>query len=370
MNPMGIRVLMAGGGTGGHTSPAIAIADEIRNRFADTDIRFVGTVHGLEMRLVPRAGYPLIPIPVIGLRRSFSIDLLRFPFLLFAGLIQSLLLVERFRPALVICTGGYVSGPAGIAAWLRSIPLVVQEQNLLPGITNRILSRMAAQVHLAFPSSIRFFRSKISHVSGNPTRMEIGSCDQVEARIRLNLEPDITTLLIFCGSQGARSINLAVGEALRMLLEGPRLQVLWQTGKLDFERVQKEARPHSERVTAVSFIDDVAAAFAAADLAITRAGATTIAELTRCGLPAVLIPLPSAAADHQTKNASALVKGGAARMIPQGELDGDRLATVVQNLLDDPAVIRDMASRMQAFGVPDAASRIVDTLQLMRLIPS
>ena len=123
-------------------------------------------------------------------------------------------------------------------------------------------------------------------------------------------------------------------------------------------------------MTAVSFIDDVAAAFAAADLAVTRAGATTIAELTRCGLPAVLIPLPSAAADHQTKNASALVKGGAARMIPQGELDGDRLATVVQNLLDDPGVIRDMASRMQAFGVPDAASRIVDALQLMRLIPS
>ena len=364
---MPIRVLMAGGGTGGHAFPAIAIADEIRRRWPDADIRFVGTRRGVEMRAVPRAGYPVEVVPVIGLRRSISLDLLKFPFVLMAGLVRAFRIVRRFRPDVVVCTGGYVSGPAGVAARLRGVPVVLQEQNSFPGLTNRLLARIAAQVHVTFPESRAYLRGK-GEVSGNPTRAEIGTVGQPEGRIRLSLRPDLPTLLVFGGSQGARGVNLAVGQALPVLLEGQRLQVLWQTGHPDFESASQQARPFGDFVKVLPFIDDMAAALAAADLAVCRAGATTIAELTRTGLPAIFIPLPTSAEDHQTKNAQALVQAGAARMIPQRDLDGRRLARVVLDLLNDPAGRRDTSERMRAFGVPDAAARIVDAVQRAGLL--
>ena len=363
---MGLRVLMAGGGTGGHAFPAIAIADEIRRR-SDADIRFVGTRRGVEMRAVPRAGYPIEVVPVIGLRRALSADLLRFPFILAAGLIQTFRAVRRFRPAVVVCTGGYVSGPAGVAAWMLSIPVVVQEQNSFPGLTTRLLSRIAAQVHVTFPASRRYLGGR-GEVSGNPTRVEIGSIGQSEARLRMGLRPDLPTLLVFGGSQGAHAINLIVGQALPALLEGRRLQVLWQTGHLDFESASRLARPFGDFVTVLAFIDDMAAALGAADLAACRAGATTIADLARAGLPAVFIPLPTAAEDHQTKNARALVSAGAARMISQRDLDGRRLAHAVLELLNDPAGRSAMSERIRAFGVPDAAARIVDAIERAGLL--
>ncbi|OGG52193.1 MAG: undecaprenyldiphospho-muramoylpentapeptide beta-N-acetylglucosaminyltransferase [Candidatus Handelsmanbacteria bacterium RIFCSPLOWO2_12_FULL_64_10] len=364
---MGTRVLMAGGGTGGHAFPAIAIADEIRRRRAGAEIRFIGTRRGVEMRAVPRAGYPIEVVPVIGLRRALSIDLLKFPFILAAGLIRTFRTVRRFRPAVVVCTGGYVSGPAGIAAYLLSVPVVVQEQNSFPGLTTRLLSRIAAQVHVTFSASRRYLGGR-GEVSGNPTRVEIGSIGQSEARLRMGLRPDLSTLLVFGGSQGSHAINTAVGQALPALLEGRRLQVLWQTGHLDFESVSKLTRTFGDFVTVLAFIDDMAAALGAADLAACRAGATTIAELARAGLPAVFVPLPTAAEDHQTKNAQVLVRAGAARMIPQRDLDGQRLAQTALDLLNDPAGRRAMSDRMRAFSVPDAAARIVDAIERAGLL--
>lgn len=363
---MAIRVLMAGGGTGGHAFPAIAIADEIRRR-SDADIRFIGTRRGVEMRAAPKAGYPIEVVPVIGLRRALSADLLRFPFILAAGLIRTFRLVRRLRPAVVVCTGGYVSGPAGIAAWMQSIPVVVQEQNSFPGLTTRLLSRIATQVHVTFSASLHHLGGR-GEVSGNPTRVEIGSVGQSEARLRMGLQPDLPTLLVFGGSQGSHAINLAVGQALPALLEGRRLQVLWQTGHLDLESISKQVRSFGDFVTVLAFIDDMAAALGAADLAACRAGATTIADLARAGLPAVFIPLPTAAEDHQTKNAQALVRAGAAQMIPQRDLDGQRLARVALDLLNDPVRRRDMSDRMRAFSVPDAAARIVDAVQRAGLL--
>ncbi|MSS70053.1 MAG: undecaprenyldiphospho-muramoylpentapeptide beta-N-acetylglucosaminyltransferase [Candidatus Latescibacteria bacterium] len=364
---MAIRILIAGGGTGGHAFPAIAIADEIRRRRADADIRFVGTRRGVEMRAVPRAGYPIEVVPVIGLRRALSVDLLRFAFILTAGLIRTFRMVRRFRPAVVICTGGYVGGPAGIVAYLQSVPVVVQEQNSFPGLTTRLLSRVATQVHVTFPASLHYLGGR-GEVSGNPTRAEFGTIGQTEGRIRSGLHPDLSTLLVFGGSQGARGINTAVGQALPALIEGQRLQVLWQTGHLDFDSASEQARPFGDRVVVRAFIDDMAAAFGAADLAICRAGATTIAELTRCGLPAIFVPLPTAAEDHQTKNAQALVRAGAAQMIPQRDLDGHRLARAVLDLVNDPVRQRDMSDRMRAFSAPDAAARIVDAMQRAGLL--
>lgn len=364
---MGIRVLMAGGGTGGHAFPAIAIADEIRRRRADAEVRFIGTRRGVEMRAVPRAGYPIEVVPVIGLRRALSADLLKFPFILAAGLARTFRAIRRFRPAVVVCTGGYVSGPAGIAAWMQSIPVAIQEQNSFPGLTTRLLSRIAAQVHVTFAASRRYLGGR-GEVSGNPTRVEIGSVGQAEARLRLGLRPDLPTLLVFGGSQGSRPINTAVGQALPALLEGRRLQVLWQTGHLDFESASSLARPFRDFVTVLAFIDDMPAALGAADLAVCRAGATTIAELARAGLPALFIPLPTAAEDHQTKNARTLVSAGAARMIPQRDLDGRRLAQAALDLLNDPAGRRAMSDRMRAFSTPDAAARIVDAIERAGLL--
>jgi UDP-N-acetylglucosamine--N-acetylmuramyl-(pentapeptide) pyrophosphoryl-undecaprenol N-acetylglucosamine transferase len=353
---MGVRVLMAGGGTGGHAFPAIAIADEIRRRRADAEVRFIGTRRGVEMRAVPRAGYPIEAVPVIGLRRALGADLLKFPFILAAGLARTFRTIHRFRPAVVVCTGGYVSGPAGVAAWMQSIPVVIQEQNSFPGLTTRILSRIAAQVHVTFAASRRYLGGR-GEVSGNPTRAEFGTVGQPDARLRTGLRPDLPTLLIYGGSQ-----------ALPALLEGRRLQVLWQTGHLDFESVSGLARPFGDFVTVLAFIDDAPAAFGAADLAVCRAGATTIAELARAGLPAVFIPLPTAAEDHQTKNARTLVSAGAARMIPQRDLNGPRLAQTALDLLNDPAGRRAMSDRMRAFSAPDAAARIVDAIERAGLL--
>lgn len=364
---MPIRVLMAGGGTGGHAFPAIAIADAIRRRCPDADIRFVGTRRGLEMRAVPRAGYPVEIVPVIGLRRSISLDLVRFPFVLVAGLVRAFRIVRRFRPDVVICTGGYVSGPAGVAARLLGAPLVLQEQNSFPGLTNRLLARIAFQVHVTFPESRVYLRGK-GEVSGNPTRAEIGTVGQPEGRSRMGLRPDLPTLLVFGGSQGARGINLAVGQALPALLEGQGLQILWQTGQSDLESASRQALPFGDALKVLPFIDDMAAALAAADLAVCRAGATTIAELARTGLPAIFVPLPTAAQDHQTKNAQTLVQAGAARMIPQCDLDGPRLAGAVRGLLNDTEARRQMADRMRAFGIPDAADRIVDAMERAGLL--
>jgi UDP-N-acetylglucosamine--N-acetylmuramyl-(pentapeptide) pyrophosphoryl-undecaprenol N-acetylglucosamine transferase len=353
---------MAGGGTGGHAFPAIAIADEIRRRCAGAEVRFVGTRRGVEARAVPRAGYPLDFIPVIGLRRSLSVDLLRFPFLLAAGLVGAYRAVRRFRPGVVVCTGGYVSGPAGVAAYLQSVPVVVQEQNSFPGLTSRLLAPVADQVHVTFPESREHFGGR-GTVSGNPTRAEFGTVGREEARGRMGLRTDLPALLVYGGSQGSRAINAAVGGALPELLAGRGIQVLWQTGHLDFEPVSGKARPFGDRVIVRPFIDDAPAAFAAADLIVCRAGATTIAELARAGLPALFVPLPTAAADHQTKNARALVDAGAARMIPQRHLDGPSLARAVSDLLNDPEGRQRMSDRMRALAVPDAAARIVHSMQ-------
>ena len=359
---MALRLLFVGGGTGGHVVPALAVAEAVRRRRPGATVRFAGTSRGVEARMVPRSGYALEMIPVIGLKRSLHPDLLRFPWMLLKGLYRALKLVIRYRPHVVFCTGGYVSGPVGIAAWALGVPLVLHEQNSFPGVTVRALSRTAVQVHLAFGDAARRVGGRAKTVTGNPTRQGWERVDRADARRAFGLAADRRTLIVVGGSQGARGINLALMDALPALMN-TEAQILWQAGRLDAQRVAEATQTWPQRVAVREFIDDMAAAYSAADLALTRAGGMTLAELTRMGVPAVLVPLPTAAENHQEYNARSLVRAGAARMVRQADLDGATLAGMVSGLMDDAVALTEMAACSRALGAPDAADRIVDAME-------
>ena len=358
---MTTRMLLAVTRTGGHTVPALAVAEVIRRRYPQIEIRFAGTAEGIEVRMVPRSGFTLETIPVIGLRRSLHVDLIRFPWMLLKGLVHSFKLISNYAPDLVFCTGGYVSGPVGLSARVLGVPLVLHEQNDYPGVTIRTLSRLATQVFLAFQGAARRIGGCRRVVVGNPTRGGWTDLDPADARRSFGLDTDRHTLVVVGGSQGARGINGAVQSALPRLME-KGLQVLWQTGKLDYDAALATASRWSGRVIVKEFIDDMNAAYRSADLALTRSGAMTLAEITLLGVPAVLVPLPTAAEGHQEHNARAMERAGAARMIRQPELDGDTLSATVCGLVEDPDRLARMASCSRALARPEAADRIVDEL--------
>lgn len=355
---MAPRLLFAVTLTGGHTVPALAVAEAVCQRYSDAEIRFAGVAQGVEARLVPRSGYCLETIPVIGLSRHLHLDLLQFPWMLVKGMVRSLHILSTYRPHAVICTGGYVSGPIGMAAWLLGIPLVLHEQNNFPGITVRVLSRVAVQVYLAFEGAARRLGGRERLVVGNPVRSGWTRVERAEARRRCGLTLDRPTLLVVGGSQGAAGINQAVARALPALVER-EIQVLWQTGKPGYETAVSEARAFRGHVVVKDFIDDMEAAYSAADVALTRAGAMTVAELTHLGVPAVLVPLPTASEHHQDYNALATAQAGAARMVRQSDLNAARLASTVVELMDDEAALAQMRARSRRLAVPDAAERIV-----------
>ncbi len=355
----GAGFLFAGGGTGGHLYPALAIADEVRRRLPEARIIFVGTAGKIESRVVPAHGYPIRTIWIAGFRRSLSPELLTFPLKVLVALMQSILLLRRERPDVVVGTGGYVCGPVGFAAGLLGLPLVLQEQNSLPGATIRLLARRATQVHVTFESTRHFLRRTDNvSVSGNPTRDEIGSKSRAEGAAFFGLDPEKTTLLVFGGSLGAASINSALLNILDTLREMD-VQVLWQTGETDFARVQEAVagRAAAGWLRVVKFIDRMEYAYAACDLAVCRAGATTLAELMRSGTPALLVPYPFAAADHQTVNATTMVEAGAALLCPDRDLSG-RLAAMLAELIRDRDRLRAMSRKARSLGRPDAAAVI------------
>jgi UDP-N-acetylglucosamine--N-acetylmuramyl-(pentapeptide) pyrophosphoryl-undecaprenol N-acetylglucosamine transferase len=298
-------------------------------------------------------------ISVIGLRRQVSWEWFRFPFALMDSLRETRRLFRAFRPHLVIGTGGYVSGPVGFMAGWFGVPLVIQEQNSYPGITTRLLAWIADQVHLTFPESRRFFlRKRNLQVSGNPTRSDIGSVGRTEARERLELAPNKPTLCVIGGSQGAHSINVALSEALdRLTASG--IQVFWQTGERDYEWASQVSARYGDAVRALGFVD-MPTALGAADLILCRAGAMTLAEIARCGLPAILVPYPYATANHQEWNAHSLVAAGAAELILDRELTGKRLAERVSKLLKEPERLDRMRRASRSLGRPMAARNIAD----------
>lgn len=357
-----LRVIFAGGGTGGHLYPALAIADEIKRRHPDADILFVGTRGKIESRVVPGRGYPFVTIWISGFRRRLSAETLLFPLKVAVALVQSALLVRRTKPDVVIGTGGYVCGPVVAAAQILRRRTLIQEQNSVPGATTRMLAPRADEVHIAFEGSAAYLRRRDNvRLTGNPTRERIGSVSRTEGSRAFGLDPGAATLLVFGGSLGASTINAAVVPLARDLA-GEGVQILWQTGSEDFERLRASCEGLSERVRMYPFIDSMENAYAACDLAICRSGASSIAELTRAGVPSVLIPYPHAAADHQTENARAVAAAGAAVLLSDGEA-AVLLGETVRRLLGDRVRLAAMAGAARLLGKPGAAGVLADAVE-------
>ncbi|MEW6510423.1 MAG: undecaprenyldiphospho-muramoylpentapeptide beta-N-acetylglucosaminyltransferase [Bacteroidota bacterium] len=356
-----LTLVFAGGGTGGHLYPALAVADAIRRRMPDAAITFVGAKGRIESRVVPLRGYPFRAIWISGLRRKLSLETAMFPLQLVVSVWQSYLHLRESDPDAVVGTGGYVSGPVVWAAQRMGIPTLLQEQNSVPGITTRLLAKRAKEVHLTFESSRRHLeRQDNVRISGNPTREGLGKVSRAEGAAFFQLDPTKKTVLVFGGSQGAATINAAMlGFALTLAAEG--VQVIWQTGSGDYHRVREAMMSQEKAVRVHEFIDRMEMAYAACDLAVCRSGATSLAELTCAGVPAVLVPYAFAAHGHQTTNARAMVEAGAAVLVPDAEA-AHLLSVVVRELLNEPARVRTMADAARRLGKPDAAAALADAV--------
>ena len=357
------HILMAGGGTGGHVYPAIAIADAITALRPEARVVFAGTEDRLEARAVPAAGYALHPITAQGIQRRLSAKNLMTPVRMLQGLLQSWRLVGAIEPDVAVGTGGYVAGPVLLAAWLRGRPLLIQEQNAYAGVTNRLLSPLAQRIHLAFPEAKEWVPQNRAVVSGNPTRRSLREAAPNESRAALRLPADGRVLLVMGGSLGSAALNDAVETNLEALLAADDVYVVWQTGARYHEAVSGRVDDHP-RLRLVEYIDRMDRAYAAADLVVCRAGALTCSELMVTGTPAVLVPSPNVVADHQTKNARSMARSGAARVLPEARL-ADRFVDTVSALLDDPDARDEMAAAAREMARPEAAETIArDVLTL------
>ena len=354
-----MRALIAAGGTGGHIYPGIAVAKEIMRRDPSSVVRFVGTARGLETRLVPNAGFELSIIESAGLKNVSLWAKVRGLLLLPKSIFAARRLIRDFRPDIVVGAGGYVSGPVLLLASLMRRPTLVMDSNALPGWTNRVLARWVDKAAVSFAEALPYFRGK-GVLTGNPVRSEFF---EIPARQRDGAH---ISLLVFGGSQGARAINEAMIAASAGLgSQKELLHVTHQTGAADFERVRRgyEAAGWQDQVDVRPYIDDMVTEFAKADLIISRAGATTSAELVAAGKAAIMIPFPLAADDHQRKNAEALQAAGAARMILQKELSGERLADEIESLLAAPEGIDRMAIASRKLARRDAVTATVGLME-------
>jgi UDP-N-acetylglucosamine--N-acetylmuramyl-(pentapeptide) pyrophosphoryl-undecaprenol N-acetylglucosamine transferase len=353
-----MKVLIAAGGTGGHIYPGIAVAQEIRRRDANSQVRFVGTARGLETRLVPQAGFELSLIESAGLKNVGAVARMKGLAILPKSFVSARRVIREFAPDVVVGAGGYVSGPVVLMASMLGRPTLVMESNALPGWTNRVLARFVDRAAVSFEQALPYFRGQ-AVVTGNPVRREFF---EIPAKRR---EPGRLSLLVFGGSQGARAINEAMIAALPLLPKLPvALSIKHQTGAADFEKVNAAyaAAGWNEHAQVCAYIDNMMSDFAAADLVICRAGATTTAELIAAGKASIMIPFPYAADDHQRKNAEALQAAGAARMIVQQELSAERLVNEIRALAEDSSLLDRMEQASKGLAHGDSAAAAVDLL--------
>ncbi|MFC1607536.1 undecaprenyldiphospho-muramoylpentapeptide beta-N-acetylglucosaminyltransferase [Candidatus Latescibacterota bacterium] len=353
-----MKIVFAGGGTGGHIYPALAVADEIRYLKPETEVLFLSGRRGIERKIVADSGYTVSTLPVTGLPRKLSPAMVGFAWRLGVSIILSRRELRKFRPSVVMATGGYVSGPPLIAAWSLGVPTVIQEQNSFPGITNRKLGRFADMIFLGFSDAVKYFSSdNETLVTGNPIRNAVYSGNREEAARFYSFDPLLKTVLIFGGSQGSAAINGAVAGSVEILAQ-KGYQVLWQTGEREFESRKNYNGCCDGRIRVVAYINEMKHAYAAADIVVARAGAMSIAEITACGLPAVFIPLPTAAENHQEYNAQSLVDAGAASMILERELKSSGLEMVITDIIDSDDRLAMMSEASKALGKRDAARNI------------
>ncbi|MBU0741826.1 undecaprenyldiphospho-muramoylpentapeptide beta-N-acetylglucosaminyltransferase [bacterium] len=366
-----LRLMITGGGTGGHVYPGLAVAEALRRLEPASRILFVGTRAGIEAELVPRAGFEIAYVRASGFRGLGARARLRFLWNSASGFWGSLRAIRRFRPDVVLGTGGYVSLPVAAAARLLGVPLALQEQNAVPGSTNRLLGRWARRVYLGFAEAAVHFRSGLTQDTGNPVREafltalpgagEAGRAVGAGRPFRL---------LVFGGSRGARTLNRAAVAAARDWTRSPDMQIRLQTGRDDLDSVAR-AYEAADHVVVAPYIDDMPEALAWADLVVSRAGAMTLAELAAAGKPAVLVPFPHATDNHQLRNAKAREEAGAAFLLLDELCDGGSLAGVVAGLRGDPAGLSDMADASRALARPDAAMKIAtDLMRLSGRLPA
>jgi UDP-N-acetylglucosamine--N-acetylmuramyl-(pentapeptide) pyrophosphoryl-undecaprenol N-acetylglucosamine transferase len=327
-----IKIILSGGGTGGHIFPAVAIANELKKLIPDCKILFVGALGRMEMEKVPKAGYEIVGLPIAGLQRRLTLSNVAFPFKLIQSLIKAHKVLKDFKPDIVIGTGGYASGPILRAATNKGIPTLIQEQNSFAGITNKILGAKVNKICVAYEGMDKFFPKEKIVFSGNPVRQDIANVQtkRKEALEFFKLDPNKKTVLVIGGSLGARTINLAMAEGLEELAKN-NLQLIWQTGKNYFETgKERTASFVSKNIYAFDFIQRMDLAYAAADIVVSRAGASSVSELCNTGKPSILVPSPNVAEDHQTKNAMALVNKNAAILVT----DADAASKLIQKTIE------------------------------------
>jgi UDP-N-acetylglucosamine--N-acetylmuramyl-(pentapeptide) pyrophosphoryl-undecaprenol N-acetylglucosamine transferase len=352
-------MLIAGGGTGGHLYPGIALAREVQRRDPQARITFVGTATGVEAHVVPRENFPLEVIRVSGLKGKSRIERVKGFALLGVATVDAWRVLSRHKPDVVVGVGGFASGPVLMLAAMRGYPTMLLEQNALPGITNRLLARVVRAAAVNFEDALQFFPGK-GFVAGNPVRPEFFH-DTKEANVRVDMPQHAARILIFGGSQGAHAINMAMVEAAsRLAAAGARVAITHQTGERDVELVRDAYRNAGVEARVEAFMYEMDREMTAADLVICRAGATTLSELAAAGRAAILVPLPTATDDHQRKNADVIARVGAAEVIDERDLTGVRLADSILALVSDGDRRMRMAAAMRAMAAPDAARRIAD----------
>ncbi len=356
--------IISGGGTGGHIYPALSIADGLKQLHPDAKIHFVGARGRMEMEKVPAHGYSITGLWISGIQRSLTLKNLSFPFKLLASIWKAFWLIRKFRPQAVIGTGGFASGPTLYVAARLGIPTLIQEQNSYPGITNRWLASKVDKVCVAYPGLDRWFPDEKLVFTGNPVRKdlrkELLNPDQGKASFGIN--PEYPCLLVMGGSLGARAINNFLGERLDWFLEN-KVQLIWQCGKFYAEASKaKLAEKHKPWIQVHPFLSDMPLAYSAADLVISRAGACTLSELCLAGKPAVLIPSPNVAEDHQTRNAEALANDDAAVMVTEDEIEL-RLMPVLRDLLNNADKRNQLSQKILTKATPKAVDDILDQIQ-------
>lgn len=358
-----MKVIMTGGGTGGHIYPAIAIADEIKSRRPDAEIIFVGTERGMEKDIVPKAGYPIKFITVSGLNRKNPIKLIKTLKDLNHGLHEAKQIIKEFKPDLVIGTGGYVCGPVMKTAAGMGIKTYIHEQNAFPGLTNKLLSRGAERVFVAFDDAKKYFKTKKEPVTvGNPVRHAFTEVDRQAARESLGVKEDEFMVLSFGGSLGAQRINDEMTVAAERLRDRAGLRIFFVTGRRYYSSIMENADKTNARVTYLQYIDDMPKYLNACDLAITRSGALTVSEITACGRASVMIPSPYVTNNHQYYNAKVVADRGGAILIEEKDLTNGEVADEIEQLMNDRQILEKMEKASAALGTVTSAGKICDII--------
>lgn len=356
-----LKIVIAGGGTGGHLFPGIALAEYLEKNWR-ARILFIGASYGIENKILPEMSFEFKKTPMRGLQRKLSFTNLLFPFRLFISLVQCAIIFLREKPNIVVGTGGYVSAPPLMIAILFGIPTLIQEQNSYPGLVNRLLAKHITEMHISFEASRKHFKKQSNlRLSGNPVRQSSAKTEKVSSLKNFKLLEDKITAIVFGGSQGAARINKALLSVIQKIDSSGKLQILWATGSSQFTEISRAMKQY-EFVQCHAFINDMTAAYACADFAICRSGATTLAELALAGLPSILIPYPYSAEGHQEKNALSVYSAGAACIIPENELSKEKLLFEINKLTNSADLRMSMSNASKNLAKPEATKTIAESI--------